>query len=385
MNVRQPVDAEAAPSSGGTTAGVRPRQGSEDLAPVSPRRRQVFVSYKSEDAPRVLPLVRALEREGFDVWWDRQRLRPGESWAQDIADALGTVGCVVVVWTKRSVALIDKVFLEEVRAGCKRNVLVPVLLDALAPPAEFAQIQCVDLIRWRGSSRDPCFRDLAAAAGARMAGLPVPPAQCARRRLARRLLWGAIGGGATAVVAALFTVFAAQDAVCSAPWFQPALSDACGALGVGRRPSRAERVAWAALPEGDCPALRSHVARFPDGALRVQAEARLATRVLLPRERWVPDERQLLISTDLGDVPRTHEVDARTLAMDQARREAETTCGAFSGREFRFDRKNGRADIVEPALDCRHHADGYRCRLPPTNVSCQLERREVTYEERCGP
>ena len=30
----------------------------------------IFVSYKAEDRTRLVPLVSALESEGFSVWWD---------------------------------------------------------------------------------------------------------------------------------------------------------------------------------------------------------------------------------------------------------------------------------------------------------------------------
>ena len=30
----------------------------------------VFLSYKAEDRARLIPLVGALEEEGFTVWWD---------------------------------------------------------------------------------------------------------------------------------------------------------------------------------------------------------------------------------------------------------------------------------------------------------------------------
>lgn len=39
----------------------------------------VFVSYKAEDRRRVTPLVRALEGEGFSVWWDEQ-IGGGTAW-----------------------------------------------------------------------------------------------------------------------------------------------------------------------------------------------------------------------------------------------------------------------------------------------------------------
>ena len=62
----------------------------------------VFVSYKAEDRSRVAPLVRALEEEGFSVWWDTH-IGGGVHWREDIQEHLDAAKCVIVVWTKRSV------------------------------------------------------------------------------------------------------------------------------------------------------------------------------------------------------------------------------------------------------------------------------------------
>jgi hypothetical protein len=37
----------------------------------------IFISYKREDWPTVEPLVKALEAQNFDVWWD-DKIQPGE-------------------------------------------------------------------------------------------------------------------------------------------------------------------------------------------------------------------------------------------------------------------------------------------------------------------
>ena len=47
----------------------------------------IFVSYKREDRDRVEPLARALESEGFSVWWDPE-LPIGQSYASSIRSAL---------------------------------------------------------------------------------------------------------------------------------------------------------------------------------------------------------------------------------------------------------------------------------------------------------
>jgi hypothetical protein len=62
----------------------------------------IFLSYANEDLPRVLPLVRALERRGWSVWWDRAIL-PGRTYDIVIEEALEAARCVIVVWSNTSV------------------------------------------------------------------------------------------------------------------------------------------------------------------------------------------------------------------------------------------------------------------------------------------
>ena len=58
----------------------------------------IFISYASQDRDRVQSLVRALEREGWSVWWDR-RIPTGRSFDEVIQEALDASKTVVVVWT----------------------------------------------------------------------------------------------------------------------------------------------------------------------------------------------------------------------------------------------------------------------------------------------
>ena len=63
----------------------------------------VFVSYARLDKARVAPLVAALERRGWSVWWDPD-ITPGEEFDSQIEMQLQAAGAVVVVWTPTSVA-----------------------------------------------------------------------------------------------------------------------------------------------------------------------------------------------------------------------------------------------------------------------------------------
>ena len=62
----------------------------------------IFLSYASDDLPRVGLLIRALERHGWSVWWDRTIL-PGRTFDQAIEEALDAARCVMVVWSQHSV------------------------------------------------------------------------------------------------------------------------------------------------------------------------------------------------------------------------------------------------------------------------------------------
>src|SRR5262245_27843806 len=123
----------------------------------------VFVSYKREDQLRVARLVRALEAEGVSVWWD-QGMSGGENWSQEIQRALDSAKCVMVVWTHQSVGPTADFVRDEARHAKSRGVLLPVTLDRVSPPLGFGEVQAIDLKGWRGSRRDPFFRDLVAAA-----------------------------------------------------------------------------------------------------------------------------------------------------------------------------------------------------------------------------
>ena len=53
----------------------------------------IFLSYASEDRPRVSALVEALRRQGWSVWWDREII-PGSPFEKVIEQAIGDAQCV---------------------------------------------------------------------------------------------------------------------------------------------------------------------------------------------------------------------------------------------------------------------------------------------------
>ena len=59
-----------------------------------------FISYNSEDADRVAPIVRELHESGVPVWYD-QGLIPGYEWEYQIAKQIEKCSCVILFATKK--------------------------------------------------------------------------------------------------------------------------------------------------------------------------------------------------------------------------------------------------------------------------------------------
>lgn len=107
----------------------------------------IFVSYASEDRERVRPLVAALEREGWSVWWDRE-LHAGPRFDQAIEEALDAASCVVVLWSERSVS--SDWVRTEANEALDRGILAPALIDDVRPPLAFRRTQTARLVGWPG-------------------------------------------------------------------------------------------------------------------------------------------------------------------------------------------------------------------------------------------
>jgi hypothetical protein len=337
----------------------------------------VFISYKREDRERVGRLVRALEKNSLSVWWDSS-LPGGEEWRANIERELDTARCVVVVWTNHSVAPDSRFVREEAARAQQRGVLVPVHLDRVTPPLFFGEDQSFDLTHWRSSSRDPALRDVVAAVRAKIEGRPVPPAKGPMRRLMRR---ATAMSGVTVLLALLAGVgmnaFGIQDRLCAFPIGTPALSDTCGRLGLGGRPTRAERLAWEQLPKNSCTALQRYVVEFPRGAFRAQADALLSTRRRQPGDSWValPLPIEIFVDRDDRDAPLAPDRSAaRKVALQRGQIEADRKC---KGYEIVGQRELDPATftVEEEDWKCSAYRAGHACAFQVT-ATCHVRERE---------
>ena len=102
----------------------------------------VFISYAREDRESASRFAQWCTASGWTVWWD-EAIAPGRKWDQAIERALADARCVLVLWSAHSVAS-DWVKTEAAEAA-RRGVLVPVLIERVAPPLEFRRLQTLDL------------------------------------------------------------------------------------------------------------------------------------------------------------------------------------------------------------------------------------------------
>ena len=118
---------------------------------------QIFISYARVDKARVEPLIMALERRGWSVFWDGD-IEPAENWHHSIATKLEAAACTITLWTGSSVR--SYWVIEETMYSTRRGVLLPALLDDISPPPGFLTLQCADLTSWDGSEEHPAFLQL---------------------------------------------------------------------------------------------------------------------------------------------------------------------------------------------------------------------------------
>jgi TolB-like protein/tetratricopeptide (TPR) repeat protein len=176
-----------------SSASAEPSQDTESIS--------VFLSYSREDRARAMPLIKALETEGFSVWWDGL-LEGGTAFALTTETALEMANAVVVLWSMHSVQ--SHWVRDEATHGRDRGCMVPVSIDGTSAPLGFRQIQHINLSRWKGKQSAPAFTELvrairskAAATGSQLRSASVMDS--ARLSVSRRT--ALVGAGAAIAIA----------------------------------------------------------------------------------------------------------------------------------------------------------------------------------------
>ena len=117
----------------------------------------IFVSYARDDKDKVAPLVKALEGQGWSVWWDPE-ITPGDDFEALISQELGNARSVIVVWTPNSVG--SRWVKGEARDAADRGVLAPVRFGNATLPIDFRAIHTTDLDAWIDDQENESFSSL---------------------------------------------------------------------------------------------------------------------------------------------------------------------------------------------------------------------------------
>ena len=112
----------------------------------------IFISYSSTDKTIVKKIASLLERKGWSVWWDRQ-IPPGQKYDTVIETEIQNAGCVLVVWTERSIK--SEWVKNEASEAAAKEKMVPMVLEDVTLPLAFRRIECAMLIDWGGEEDHP--------------------------------------------------------------------------------------------------------------------------------------------------------------------------------------------------------------------------------------
>jgi hypothetical protein len=115
----------------------------------------VFLSYAREDRERAEPIVGALQKRGWTVFWDTGIL-PGPRFRQVLEKELTHARCVLVLWSNDSVH--SEWVHGEAQRALERGVLLAARIDNVRPPLGFGERQVADLVTWNGDPEAAEFK-----------------------------------------------------------------------------------------------------------------------------------------------------------------------------------------------------------------------------------
>lgn len=96
----------------------------------------VFISYSSEDRDRVLPIADMLNVAGYSVWVDKQVLKPGVNWLDELGKALDACQVLMLMITEHS--LESKFVQKELNFAINNNkAILPIKLEDIAMTPAF--------------------------------------------------------------------------------------------------------------------------------------------------------------------------------------------------------------------------------------------------------
>ncbi len=347
----------------------------------------IFISYKKEDAGRVVRIVEGLRTEGFTVWWDHG-IAPGSQWDQTIQRELNEAKLVIAVWSELSVNA--PWVKEEASVGKSKGVLLPVRIDDIEPPLGFGLIQTANLFDWDGDVDDPHWDHFIAAVRAIMSGKPVEGLEKPVRKK----------NSISKVLPVLFGMLL----IAGAGWFvstqtnlisrlddQPGIASSSNTAvtpATANQPSDAER---AMFEKAQSSALKADYLDY----LRAYNQGYYADKIrneVLPfcsfqqKDKWVPQSVQQTLrgvssGTEVGNEDKVFETEvaACEAAKADVSKRAEQTCRLIVNNS---SGRNPNMQLEWNPCDCKFVVDSWICSVDPV-YSCAWELKSFENIEIC--
>ncbi|MBO9715139.1 TIR domain-containing protein [Sphingomonas sp.] len=109
----------------------------------------IFISYARPNEPLAKAAGEALRAAGYRVWRDDE-LPAHRAYSEVIEERIKSAKAVLVLWSNDAVR--SQWVRAEADAARELGTLVQVSIDGVLPPMPFNQIQCADLMGWRGDT-----------------------------------------------------------------------------------------------------------------------------------------------------------------------------------------------------------------------------------------
>src|SRR5438876_5549986 len=103
----------------------------------------LFISYAYADSALVDRLEADLQKQGFDPWVDRHRLKGGQRWRRELQEAVEGTQVLLIVLSPDAVAS-DNVQIEYDYALAEHKVVIPLYYRQCNVPMELRAIQWID-------------------------------------------------------------------------------------------------------------------------------------------------------------------------------------------------------------------------------------------------
>jgi len=318
----------------------------------------IFISYSQSDRKRVARVVRALEAEGFEVWWDKGVLA-GTQWRKELDAQLEQARAIVPVWTASSIT--SDWVIEEAAFGKRKGLLCPARIEAVEPPIGFTTIQVADLAGWRGSRRNEAWRHFVSALHQLVHGTDNGAKLPTRQRWPLRL-------GLAAALAALCL---------AALWLVPRWTGL--PLADSFRGTAEQRDAWrTARAGGDCRAIAQFAALNAESPFAAAARLSAASPQTVVSQGWASKrETPPVFGVSSTDTSRDA---ACTSARAAARRSAGESCALFAKAADKV--RNLSSQLAGETCTCKEAAGHWQCTVD-TKAECSWQVRDTVTREVC--